>query len=40
MILMFRPEIARFIEAGNGAPNTVGETIERALRREFYEAKI
>ncbi|KAL5539314.1 hypothetical protein UlMin_045666 [Ulmus minor] len=40
MILMFRPEIARFIEAGNGAPNTVGETIERALRGEFYEAKI
>ncbi|KAL5537606.1 hypothetical protein UlMin_045704 [Ulmus minor] len=37
---MFRPEIARFIEAGNGAPNTVGETIERALRGEFYEAKI
>ncbi|KAL5540690.1 hypothetical protein UlMin_043342 [Ulmus minor] len=40
MILMFRPEIARFIEAGNGAPNTVGETIERALRGEFYDAKI
>ncbi|KAL5541376.1 hypothetical protein UlMin_042467 [Ulmus minor] len=40
MILMFRPEIARFIEAGNGPPNTVGETIERALRGEFYEAKI
>ncbi|KAL5545590.1 hypothetical protein UlMin_005277 [Ulmus minor] len=37
---MFRPEISRFIEAGNGAPNTVGETIERALRGEFYEAKI
>ncbi|KAL5540698.1 hypothetical protein UlMin_043350 [Ulmus minor] len=40
MILMFRPEIAQFIEARNGAPNTVGETIERALRGEFYEAKI